>query len=74
MHVTSPCCDFVLLSQREVSAAIIGRAKAAEPFSLVRLGDGEGLLMSLHPATELVARFGDCHSLKEVERDIAHHR
>ena len=41
-------CDFPLLSRAECADLIISRVKHAQPFSLVRLGDGEGALLSIH--------------------------
>lgn len=42
-----PTCDFSLKGEQEVSGLISERLNAADPFSLIRLGDGEGLLLSI---------------------------
>lgn len=42
-----PACDFPLQDVHEVSRLIDARLENAKPFSLVRVGDGEGLLLSI---------------------------
>jgi len=45
--VRHPACDFHLQGVHAVSALIDERLEEASPFSLVRIGDGEGLLLSM---------------------------
>lgn len=40
-------CNFHTLSEPEATALIRGKLEARAPFSFIRLGDGEGLLLSL---------------------------
>ena len=40
-------CNFSLMSVNDVSESISRKAKQGEPLSLIRLGDGEGLLLSI---------------------------
>ena len=49
----NPVCGFKLQSVREISRAISGKVERHEPFSLVRLGDGEGLLLSISDQSTL---------------------
>jgi len=42
-----PACNFTFKSVREVSNVISRRQQSGDPFSLIRLGDGEGLLLSI---------------------------
>jgi len=42
-----PTCDFTLKQPQEVSSIISAKLQQREPFSLIRLGDGEGLLLSI---------------------------
>lgn len=42
-----PTCNFALRSVQEVSNKISDRLTSGNPFSLIRLGDGEGLLLSV---------------------------
>jgi hypothetical protein len=42
-----PTCNFSLLNVNDVSNYVFHKAKQNEPFSLIRLGDGEGLLLSI---------------------------
>ena len=42
-----PSCDFPLKSVHEVSNLISCKINKGSPFSLIRLGDGEGVLMSI---------------------------
>lgn len=43
----NPNCDFSLKSVYEISVLISKTLNATSPFSLIRLGDGEGLLLSI---------------------------
>lgn len=43
----NPECDFTLSSEQEVSSVISDKLQQHSPFSLIRLGDGEGLLLSI---------------------------
>jgi len=42
-----PACDFTLQDVHEVSDWISDSLESARPFSLIRVGDGEGLLLSM---------------------------
>jgi hypothetical protein len=42
-----PTCNFSLMAVNDVSKSISRKAKQGKPFSLIRLGDGEGLLLSM---------------------------
>ena len=42
-----PACNFTLKSVHEVARLISAKQKDGDPFSLIRLGDGEGLLLSI---------------------------
>jgi len=42
-----PACNFAFSSAQKISNVISCRQKNGDPFSLIRLGDGEGLLLSI---------------------------
>ena len=42
-----PSCNFVVIGTNEVSCLVSERLSTTNPFSLIRLGDGEGLLLSV---------------------------
>ena len=42
-----PACNFTFESLQKISHVISCRQKTGDPFSLIRLGDGEGLLLSI---------------------------
>ena len=42
-----PACDFPVETEFEVSGLIAKKLRNAEPFSLVRIGDSEGLVLSM---------------------------
>lgn len=44
--LTFPDCDFPLLNDGETIDVVLAAVAAAEPFSLIRLGDGEAIVLS----------------------------
>jgi hypothetical protein len=62
----NPSCKFDLKSVPEVSSVISGKLDSHEPFSLVRLGDGEGLLLSVSDQSTLAdIKYLESHLGKE---------
>jgi hypothetical protein len=47
--VIYPTCNFLLKAVDDVSKTILQKTASGDPLSLIRLGDGEGLLLSVSP-------------------------
>jgi hypothetical protein len=68
-------CDFTLKGEQEVSSVISDKLQQHNPFSLIRLGDGEGLLLSISDqSTETDLNYMERHlGTAGVDLDVLTH-